>query len=490
MLPSGRSGNDDLNGCGEMVHIANIAKQFQCYVICGTVWELPGDDNLAFTEGVQGYITCVVIGPNGKMVCKYRKRETLGCAQPGTEVGVFSTRFGKAAILICADVENRGVVAETLAEQPVIIFNPTHLISPPTVGNTPGLANSGWKLALDSSAWYLEYLCSQHNVSVVRVDHAGSGNSFVCTPGHTMYAPSKYQENMQCKISIPAAEPLQCVGDISICCPPRTARHDNSGVRLLYRALQYTHTPSRATGPHLPSGKEVLAVASFSCHGRPRGYLVVVHRGSVEVWDVATVTIFYQYELTGTTSFVGNGGRCCADGSVFVVYDNQEPPQVCIFTRNPSAAAGERTAAYTVRCTDSSGSNADILALRHLENAFSHSAQEPVEICTRKSTARIAPTADMGIVDRTWRLKCIYSDPTISVNMSSAVITTQESCATDHGEERVYYHFPSPMNSKRIDFLHYNRELQGLLCLIAGERLYILQLFCNKTLKRLEDVLN
>ena len=55
------------------------------------------------------YNTAVLIGPDGKLVGKYRKvclprEEIAGGITPGTEYPVFDTRFGKVGMMVCWDV--------------------------------------------------------------------------------------------------------------------------------------------------------------------------------------------------------------------------------------------------------------------------------------------------------------------------------------------------------------------------------------------------
>lgn len=576
-LPSGIGVDNDLEECGELAYLARVAKQFACYVVCGSVWEIPkeqqvvtglaegrsdGDEN----ESGKCYITCVVIGPDGKMTCKYRKRQVAGaCISPGIDVGVFDTRFGKMAVLICGDMENRTFVADTLAEKPVMIFNPTHLVLPSTtaVMNSPELMYSGWKLALDASARYIEYLCTEHNLSVVRVDQAGSGNSFVATPACTHYALSKYQENMFCSVMVRdgavadssdegrlMSAQLRLVGDLEVCCPTRTATFDNSGVRFLYRSLQNTRTPPPSplnTGTVSSMRRHVHAVASFPYLGRPRGYLVVLREVMVEVWDVAAVVVIYKYTLTDeNTVFTASSGRspwCAADGSVFIVHsrnivDEHTIPSRCYtFTRSPVAAAGGSAAAYTVDITDVMVEEIGTAAAVSITNSsliggiFSSRAQVSTEISRKRSQFSVfncqrpgggddCDGVDTGpisndssdLVERSWCIEVSDAPttvtPAISITVQETVVGlhltavgAQVSSLTedmapiraDSGwrhSRQIYYSLPLPINCNSADFVHYNSELHGLLCIVSGHHVYIVQLFCNKALKRLDTVLN
>lgn len=76
--------------------LAALAKELQIYVIAG----------LTETDGDQRYNTVVLIGPDGKLIGKYRKQNLgheLGRNTPGTASPVFATPYGKIGVMICAD---------------------------------------------------------------------------------------------------------------------------------------------------------------------------------------------------------------------------------------------------------------------------------------------------------------------------------------------------------------------------------------------------
>lgn len=79
-------------------YFGTLAKKHDLYVVAGL---LERDDNLI-------YNVAVLIGPDGKVVGKYRKvclprGEIEGGIMPGKEYPVFQTRFGKVGMMVCYD---------------------------------------------------------------------------------------------------------------------------------------------------------------------------------------------------------------------------------------------------------------------------------------------------------------------------------------------------------------------------------------------------
>ncbi len=76
--------------------LAELTDRFDIYLVAGML-EADGD---------QRYNTAVFIGPDGKLIGKYRKHRLeheLVRNTPGTETPVFRTPFGQVGIMICAD---------------------------------------------------------------------------------------------------------------------------------------------------------------------------------------------------------------------------------------------------------------------------------------------------------------------------------------------------------------------------------------------------
>jgi predicted amidohydrolase len=79
-------------------YFGTLAKQHNLYIVAGLVER----------EGHLVYNTAALIGPDGKLVGKYRKvtlprAEIEAGIQPGHEYPVFDTRFGKVAMMVCYD---------------------------------------------------------------------------------------------------------------------------------------------------------------------------------------------------------------------------------------------------------------------------------------------------------------------------------------------------------------------------------------------------
>lgn len=79
-------------------YFGTLAKQYNLYIVAGLVER----------EGHLVYNTAALIGPDGKLAGKYRKvtlprAEIEAGIQPGHEYPVFTTRFGKVAMMVCYD---------------------------------------------------------------------------------------------------------------------------------------------------------------------------------------------------------------------------------------------------------------------------------------------------------------------------------------------------------------------------------------------------
>lgn len=109
-------------------YFGRLAKKHNLYIVAG-IYEC---------EGHIVYNTAVLLGPDGKLVGKYRKlclprEEILGGVTPGSEYPVFETRFGRVGMMICWDV-HFPEVARGLAA------NGAEVIAMPIWGGNPKLA--------------------------------------------------------------------------------------------------------------------------------------------------------------------------------------------------------------------------------------------------------------------------------------------------------------------------------------------------------------
>jgi predicted amidohydrolase len=107
-----------------------LAKKHSCYLVAGL---LERDRHLV-------YNVAVLIGPDGKVVGKYRKvclprGEVAGGIAPGREYPVFSTRFGKVGLMVCYD----GFFPEVARQ---LSNNGAEVIAFPVAGCNPTLAGA------------------------------------------------------------------------------------------------------------------------------------------------------------------------------------------------------------------------------------------------------------------------------------------------------------------------------------------------------------
>ena len=100
----------DYRGLGEAIpagkyfrRLASLAKELNIHLIAGMT-EASGDAR---------YNTAVLIGPDGRLLGKYRKQELgheIGRNTPGQSSPVFPTSYGRIGIMICADRTRPDVV--------------------------------------------------------------------------------------------------------------------------------------------------------------------------------------------------------------------------------------------------------------------------------------------------------------------------------------------------------------------------------------------
>jgi predicted amidohydrolase len=174
--------------------------------------------------GAEGrrYQTAALLEPSGAVLGFYRKRRPTNPNKwaAGQEVGVWETRLGRVALLICFDVENEDVLRETLARSPHIILNPINIPAPAHFSSAAGLV---WRNGMDTVARKFEGSplfapaaavpppcptddgvglrrctaeCRERGVTLVRADQpresGALGSSLVVDPAHTFYAPSMH----------------------------------------------------------------------------------------------------------------------------------------------------------------------------------------------------------------------------------------------------------------------------------------------------------
>ena len=111
-------------------YFGTLAKKHDLYIVAG----------LTEREGTVVYNTAALIGPEGKLVGKYRKvclpREEIEAGvTPGEQYPVFSTRFGKLGMMICWDVQFPEVARNLSAAG-------AEVIAMPIWGGSPTLAKA------------------------------------------------------------------------------------------------------------------------------------------------------------------------------------------------------------------------------------------------------------------------------------------------------------------------------------------------------------
>lgn len=126
----------EMSECAEPVpgpsteYFGTLAKQHNLYIVAGLVER----------EGKTIYNTSALIGPDGRMVGKYRKvtlprSEITSGITPGHEYPVFETRFGKVGMMICYD----GFFPEVARQ---LAINGAEVIAWPVWGCNPLLAKA------------------------------------------------------------------------------------------------------------------------------------------------------------------------------------------------------------------------------------------------------------------------------------------------------------------------------------------------------------
>jgi predicted amidohydrolase len=166
LLPEGFVDGDGLTA---VEPLGDLAARVGVYLVCGTVLEL-------VAAGEKFFTTTVVYGPDGKRVAVYRKRKVHNhqVQAVGETACVFDTSFGRCAVLICLDAEDRDLINEVLALDPVMILNPTHIPCPrqthQQTSTACGYSTPAWRMAMESVASQFERRCMEHRCTLVRCD--------------------------------------------------------------------------------------------------------------------------------------------------------------------------------------------------------------------------------------------------------------------------------------------------------------------------------
>ena len=98
--------------------LAALAEELKIHLVAG----------LTEADGELRYNTSVLIGPDGKLIGKYRKHaleHELGRNTPGTNTPAFDTRLGRLGMLICADRKHPDLVNGIVADGAEFLLCPS-----------------------------------------------------------------------------------------------------------------------------------------------------------------------------------------------------------------------------------------------------------------------------------------------------------------------------------------------------------------------------
>ena len=134
-------------------YFGKLAKQHDLYIVVG----------LNERAGHLIYNVAVLIGPNGKVVGKYRKTclprgEADGGIVPGNEFPVFETRFGKVGMMVCYDAFFPEVARQ-------LTINGAEVIALPVWGCNPELAAAR---ATENHVWLVSSTYTDHNQNWIK----------------------------------------------------------------------------------------------------------------------------------------------------------------------------------------------------------------------------------------------------------------------------------------------------------------------------------
>ncbi|MGB0581523.1 MAG: carbon-nitrogen hydrolase family protein [Limisphaerales bacterium] len=134
-------------------YFGRLAKQHDLYIVVG----------LNEREGHLVYNVAVLIGPDGKVVGKYRKTclprgEADGGIIPGNEFPVFQTRFGKVGMMVCYDAFFPEVARQ-------LTINGAEVIALPVWGCNPKLAAAR---ATENHVWLVSSTYTDHDQNWIK----------------------------------------------------------------------------------------------------------------------------------------------------------------------------------------------------------------------------------------------------------------------------------------------------------------------------------
>jgi len=169
-----------------------LAKQYNINIIPGS-----------FIENAQGgkvYNTSPFIDREGRVVSRYRKIHLLDAlgfkesdhVEPGNEMCVFDTDFGKVGLMVCYDLRFPELARSMVLKGADIIFVPSEFPS----GNPLPPRTDHWDILIRSTALYnLTYVVAVNQFGPLNKDHP-FGRSSVVDPWGTITAAASGREEV------------------------------------------------------------------------------------------------------------------------------------------------------------------------------------------------------------------------------------------------------------------------------------------------------
>lgn len=279
--------DDSLAGaCAFATELGVLAARYRVAIVPGT-----------FTETVAGagpsepaafFCTALAIDDSGDVVAAYRKQRPVldgGMLTAGRDTTVCTVHFGVLALLICYDIENESVLADTLAWRPRVLANPVHI---PARHEAADARLSRWRIGTATVARALQAKTAhQARCTIARADvpvdaGGGLGSSQIIGLNSTVAAP---RDRVTSLVFFDDNEPLPFAPE----CEPRSERRDEDGVRALLTVLG--GEPGRA---------RVTCLASRQVGAASRPLLFAGHAdGVLEAWDAALGTSAFALAAPG-----------------------------------------------------------------------------------------------------------------------------------------------------------------------------------------------
>jgi predicted amidohydrolase len=172
--------------------IGSLAKKYNINIIPGS-----------FIENARGekvYNTSLFINREGRVVSRYRKIHLLDAlgfkeseyVEPGNEMCVFDTDFGKAGLMVCYDLRFPELARSMVLKGANVIFVPSEFPS----GNPLPPRTDHWDILVKSTALYnLTYVVAVNQFGPLNEDHP-FGRSSVIDPWGTVIAAASGREEV------------------------------------------------------------------------------------------------------------------------------------------------------------------------------------------------------------------------------------------------------------------------------------------------------